>query len=118
MELDTSTEGGLVNDIITSIMTPGYTATGVIQAMFYAFYALFATLTIMVIITGGNPHVIALLLLSVCLFIAIRWFLAELDNIKRQNGETTKDRDASAISTSFKKKSKKTSKKGKKQAKK
>ncbi|CAO3628542.1 unnamed protein product [Cunninghamella echinulata] len=78
-------EEGLVTDIITSIMTPGYTATGVIKLMFYAFYALFVTLLGMVFITGGNGHVIALLFLSICLFIAIRWFIAEMDRIKREN---------------------------------
>ncbi|KAI9307579.1 hypothetical protein BJ944DRAFT_261667 [Cunninghamella echinulata] len=78
-------EEGFVTDIITSIMTPGYTATGVIKLMFYAFYALFVTLLGMVFITGGNGHVIALLFLSICLFIAIRWFIAEMDRIKREN---------------------------------
>lgn len=64
---------GLMGEIVQSIMTPGYTAKGVIKIMFYAFYALFATLLFMIIITGGNPHVIALLLLAICLFLTIRW---------------------------------------------
>jgi hypothetical protein len=64
---------GLTGDIIKSIMTPGYTASGVIQIMFYTFYALFATLLFMTFITGGNPHVIALFLLSLCLFVTIKW---------------------------------------------
>ncbi|KAL0075064.1 hypothetical protein J3Q64DRAFT_1776513 [Phycomyces blakesleeanus] len=76
-------EPGLTNDIIRSIMTPGYTAKGVIKLMFYAFYALFATLAAMVVITGGNGHVIALLLLSLCLFFTIRWFVAEMEQIKK-----------------------------------
>lgn len=67
-------ETGILGDIIKSIMTPGYTASGVIQIMFYTFYALFATLLFMIIITGGNPHVIALLLLAICLFITIKWY--------------------------------------------
>lgn len=64
---------GLTGDIIKSIMTPGYTASGVIQIMFYTFYALFATLLFMIFITGGNPHVIALFLLALCLFVTIKW---------------------------------------------
>lgn len=64
---------GITGDIIKSIMTPGYTANGVIKIMFYTFYALFATLLFMIIITGGNPHVIALLLIAVCLFLTIKW---------------------------------------------
>lgn len=63
----------LVDDIVQSVMTPGYTATGVIKLMFYAFYMLFATLAAMVIMTGGNLHVVALLLLSICLFLTIKW---------------------------------------------
>lgn len=64
---------GITGDIMRSIMTPGYTASGVIQIMFYAFYALFATLLFMLVITGGNPHVIVLLLIAVCLFLTIKW---------------------------------------------
>ncbi|CAO3634057.1 unnamed protein product [Cunninghamella blakesleeana] len=90
MESNKEEDKGLVTDIITSIMTPGYTATGVIKIMFYAFYALFATLFGMVIITGGNGHVIALFLLSICLFIAIQWFIAEMDRIKHENNEGNK----------------------------
>lgn len=64
---------GITGDIIKSIMTPGYTANGVIQIMFCTFYALFATLLFMIFITGGNPHVIALLLIAICLFVTIKW---------------------------------------------
>jgi hypothetical protein len=64
---------GITGDIIKSIMTPGYTASGVIQIMFYTFYALFATLLFMIFITGGNPHVIALFLIALCLFVTIKW---------------------------------------------
>lgn len=63
----------LVDDIVQSVMTPGYTATGVIKLMFYAFYMLFATLATMVVMTGGNLHVVALLLLSISLFLTIKW---------------------------------------------
>ncbi|KAI8056518.1 uncharacterized protein B0P05DRAFT_479049 [Gilbertella persicaria] len=55
-------------------MTPGYTANGVINIMFYAFYALFATLLFMLFITKGNPHVITFLLLAICLFVSIKWY--------------------------------------------
>ncbi|KAF1807779.1 hypothetical protein V8B55DRAFT_1350069 [Mucor lusitanicus] len=79
---------GLAGDIIKSIMTPGYTASGVIRIMFYAFYALFATLLFMIFMTGGNPHVIALFLLALCLFVTIKWFIAELDYVKKQQATT------------------------------
>ncbi|KAI8148226.1 ER protein Pkr1-domain-containing protein [Fennellomyces sp. T-0311] len=74
----------LADDIVQSIMTPGYTASGVIKLMFYAFYVLFATLFAMIFITGGNIHVIALLVLSICLFITIKWFIAEMERVKAQ----------------------------------
>lgn len=66
-------EEGLAGDIAKSIMTPGYTANGVIQLMYYTFYALFATLLFMLFMTRGNPHVIALSLIAVCLFVTIKW---------------------------------------------
>lgn len=98
-------EEGLVGDIAKSIMTPGYTANGVIQLMYYTFYALFATLFFMLFMTGGNPHVIALTLIAICLFVTIKWycyfilflftfliiffsynrFIAELEYSKRQD---------------------------------
>ncbi|KAI7897655.1 uncharacterized protein BX663DRAFT_527484 [Cokeromyces recurvatus] len=73
MKMNENEQNGLMDDIIKSIMTPGYTATGVIKIMFYAFYALFITLLVMIYLTGGNPHVIALLLLALCLFVTIKW---------------------------------------------
>ncbi|KAI8365900.1 uncharacterized protein BYT42DRAFT_618353 [Radiomyces spectabilis] len=80
---------GLASDIVKSIMTPGYTARGVITLMFYAFYALFATLFLLIFLTGGNGHVVALLLLSLCLFFIIKWYIAELEYMKRQTETTT-----------------------------
>ncbi|CEG77198.1 hypothetical protein RMATCC62417_11994 [Rhizopus microsporus] len=82
---------GLADDIVKSIMTPGYTAKGVIKIMFYTFYVLFATLLFMIVITGGNPHVIALLLLAICLFVTIRWFIGELERAKRQEQQQKED---------------------------
>ncbi|KAI8968575.1 hypothetical protein BDF20DRAFT_897091 [Mycotypha africana] len=85
-------KNGLANDIIESIMTPGYTAKGVIKIMFYAFYALFITLLIMIFLTGGNLHVIALLLLAICLFVLIKWFLISMEEMKleQQQGNDKK----------------------------
>ncbi|KAI8336439.1 ER protein Pkr1-domain-containing protein [Choanephora cucurbitarum] len=85
IEIETT---GLAGDIVKSIMTPGYTANGVINIMFYTFYALFATLLFMIFMTGGNPHVIALLLLAICLFVSIRWFITEMEHAKRQQQKT------------------------------
>lgn len=62
----------MLSDVISSIFTPG-TNSGLIQAMSYSFYALFVTLFGMVLLTGGNGHVVALLGLSVGLFVSIKW---------------------------------------------
>jgi ER protein Pkr1 len=68
-----SRKDGLVNDIIESIMTPGYTPNSVIQLMYKAFYALFFTLFLLLLGTSGNLHVLALLIISICLFLSVRW---------------------------------------------
>ncbi|KAI9285693.1 ER protein Pkr1-domain-containing protein [Umbelopsis sp. AD052] len=79
---DDSRKDGLVNDIIESIMTPGYTPNSVIQLMYKAFYALFFTLFLLLIGTSGNLHVLALLIISICLFLSVRWFINEMETIK------------------------------------
>ncbi|WFD33266.1 hypothetical protein MCUN1_000079 [Malassezia cuniculi] len=48
------------------------------QLMNWSFYGLFITLAVLIFISGGNPHVIALLLLSIGLFLSINWFISEL----------------------------------------
>ena len=58
--------------MVDSVFTPG-TNAGLIKAMSYSFYALFATLATLVYATGGNVHVCLLLLLSVALFASIKW---------------------------------------------
>ncbi|KAI9480360.1 MAG: ER protein Pkr1-domain-containing protein [Benjaminiella poitrasii] len=89
---DTVENTGLVEDVVKSIMTPGYTANGVIKIMFYTFYALFITLLFMIYLTRGNPHVIALFLLALCLFVTIKWFIAELDRSKHQENTGKKNK--------------------------
>lgn len=71
--LISSNQEGLVNDLITSIMTPGYTAKGVIRLMYQSFYALFFTLFCLLLGTKGNFHVLALLIIAICLFVTLRW---------------------------------------------
>ncbi|GAA6047819.1 hypothetical protein JCM3770_004658 [Rhodotorula araucariae] len=66
-----------LRDIVDSIFTPG-TNSGLLRAMNASFYALFATLFGMVVLTRGNGHVCALLALSVALWASIKWFLAQI----------------------------------------
>ncbi|GAA6026130.1 hypothetical protein JCM11491_000887 [Sporobolomyces phaffii] len=78
-----SSGGNMLSDVVASIFTPG-TNRGLIQAMSYSFYALFATLFGMVLLTGGNVHVVALLALSVGLFASIKWFLIQIKEVEEQ----------------------------------
>lgn len=63
---------GMLNDIVDSIFTPG-TNSSLINAMNYSFYGLFITLFGMLYLTSGNIHICAMLVLSVGLFISIKW---------------------------------------------
>lgn len=62
----------MLADIVDSIFTPG-TNSGLIRAMDMSFYALFAVLVVMVVLTRGNGHICALFALSVGLFASIKW---------------------------------------------
>ncbi|GAA5940287.1 Pkr1p [Sporobolomyces koalae] len=79
----TTTSGNMLTDVVNSIFTPG-TNSGLIQAMSYSFYALFVTLFGMVLLTGGNLHVVALLVLSIGLFVSIKWFLIQIREVEEQ----------------------------------
>ncbi|GAA5991172.1 hypothetical protein JCM5350_001936 [Sporobolomyces pararoseus] len=94
---NTSSSNGILSDVISSIFTPG-TNSGLIQAMSYSFYALFVTLFGMVLLTGGNLHVVALLVLSIGLFISIKWFLIQIKEVEEQQRieREKKERDESS----------------------
>ena len=60
------------------------------RLMNMAFYGLFITLTGLLLASGGNGHVLAFLVLSVCLFMSVNWyvtrslrFIAELEQAKK-----------------------------------
>lgn len=60
------------------------------RLMNMAFYGLFITLTGLLLALGGNGHVLAFLVLSVCLFMSVNWyvlrslrFIAELEQAKK-----------------------------------
>ncbi|GAA5859795.1 hypothetical protein JCM5296_003643 [Sporobolomyces johnsonii] len=83
MSASTQTGQSMLSDVVSSIFTPG-TNSGLVRAMSYSFYALFATLFGMVLLTGGNVHVLALLALSVGLFVSIKWFLIQIAEVEEQ----------------------------------
>ncbi|RUP50607.1 hypothetical protein BC936DRAFT_138416 [Jimgerdemannia flammicorona] len=63
----------IVTDLVNSLLYPGHTPSGVIRLLDFAFLALFATLVGMLVLTEGNLHVLAMLVLSVMLFVSIKW---------------------------------------------
>ncbi|WFD48639.1 hypothetical protein GLX27_003309 [Malassezia furfur] len=63
------------------------------RIMNMAFYGLFITLIGLLLASGGNGHVLAFLVLSVCLFMSVNWFIAELEQAKKaQNAAEKSDK--------------------------
>ncbi|KAK4055220.1 hypothetical protein OIV83_000500 [Microbotryomycetes sp. JL201] len=92
-QLDDPPSKSILQDVISSIFEPG-TNSGLIKAMTYSFYSLFATLLVMLVLTNGNLHVLSLLVLSVGLFASVKWFLvqiAEEEEKQRQQRKTAQE---------------------------
>ncbi|KAJ3102371.1 hypothetical protein HDU96_009656 [Phlyctochytrium bullatum] len=71
----------LLEEVWLSIFTPG--VNGRVQFfMDMCFYALFASLILLLIASEMNPHVIFLTVISVCLFASVKWFVWELQKVK------------------------------------
>ncbi|EPQ30040.1 uncharacterized protein PFL1_02157 [Pseudozyma flocculosa PF-1] len=74
-------QGGTVMDaIFASLFQPGLNTTTQ-RIMNFSFYGLFVSLLALLFLSSGNPHVIALLVLSVGLYAGVNWFLHELENL-------------------------------------
>ncbi|GAA6036575.1 hypothetical protein JCM8097_001233 [Rhodosporidiobolus ruineniae] len=76
----------LFSDVVNSVFEPG-TNSGLVRAMSYSFYALFATLAWMVYLcwdTEGRWHVFGLLGLSIALFVSMRWFIVSIAEAEEQ----------------------------------
>ncbi|KAK4057587.1 hypothetical protein OIO90_001232 [Microbotryomycetes sp. JL221] len=84
----TKNDNSMLSDVIQSIFEPG-TNQGLIKAMTLSFYSLFVTLFGLICLTKGNLHVVCLLLLSIGLFVSIKWFLIQI----RQAELEAKERD-------------------------
>ncbi|KAI9227046.1 MAG: ER protein Pkr1-domain-containing protein, partial [Piptocephalis tieghemiana] len=67
----------MLEQVISSIFTPG-TNPGLVKATNRAFMALFASLLFLLAVSGGNLHVVALLVIAGCLYGSIQWFITEL----------------------------------------
>ena len=74
----------MLEDIITSIFTPG-TTNGVRMFTCCVFILLIIVLSVMVIYTNFNIHVIIMLILACGVFLAICWFMTEMARVEAEN---------------------------------
>ncbi|QLG72360.1 hypothetical protein HG535_0D00670 [Zygotorulaspora mrakii] len=70
-----------------SIFQPG-TTPQLIIATHLSFAALVATLGWLIFATSGNIHFIALFSISICLWLAVTWFVQELNHVKLSDNRT------------------------------
>ncbi|KAI8827822.1 ER protein Pkr1-domain-containing protein [Chytriomyces cf. hyalinus JEL632] len=81
----------ILEEVWMSVFTPGVNSR-VVMVMDVCFYALFFVFFGMLVITGGNFHVIFLILITACLFISVKWFIAELRRAEADTaGKASKD---------------------------
>ncbi|TPX78261.1 hypothetical protein CcCBS67573_g00483 [Chytriomyces confervae] len=81
----------ILEEVWMSVFTPGVNSR-VVMVMDVCFYALFFVFFGMLVITGGNFHVIFLILITACLFISVKWFIAELRKAEAETaGKASKD---------------------------
>ncbi|KAJ3065229.1 hypothetical protein HDU98_011399 [Podochytrium sp. JEL0797] len=87
----------LMEEVWHSVFTPGINSK-VVRVMDACFYALFATLFGLLVVSGGSVHVVVLLLVAICLFVTVKWFVAELNKanaeIAAKEAEEHKDTPA------------------------
>eukprot|EP01147_Barroeca_monosierra_P003504 gene3504-6130_t len=72
--------------VVKSIFTPGVNR-GVVQLLIVIFLALFVNNVCLLIFFGPNPHIIALLVLTIGLAAAMTWFIKELQKVTKENEE-------------------------------
>ncbi|KAI8053470.1 ER protein Pkr1-domain-containing protein [Syncephalis plumigaleata] len=77
-----------VHGLWSSIFTPGANSQ-LLLAMNVSFIALFLSLLFLLFATGGNGHVLALLLIAGGLFASIQWFVHELAVVRAANAANT-----------------------------
>ncbi|KAJ3076935.1 hypothetical protein HDU99_001281 [Rhizoclosmatium hyalinum] len=74
----------LFEEVWMSIFTPGINSK-VVFVMDLCFYALFLSLFGLLVVSGGNFHVVFLLLIATCLFVSVKWFIAESKKVAAEN---------------------------------
>ncbi|KAI8619395.1 ER protein Pkr1-domain-containing protein [Chytriomyces sp. MP71] len=76
VQLDLPEASNILEEVWLSIFTPGINSR-VVMVMDVCFYALFLVLLGMFVITGANVHVGFLIVITGCLFVSVKWFIAE-----------------------------------------
>ncbi|KAJ3031561.1 UNVERIFIED_CONTAM: hypothetical protein HDU68_002659 [Siphonaria sp. JEL0065] len=74
----------LLEEVWLSIFTPGVNSK-VVFVMDMCFYALFLCLFGLLVVSGGNFHVVFLLVIAACLFVTVKWFIAESKKVTAEN---------------------------------
>ncbi|WAQ92258.1 hypothetical protein PtA15_16A164 [Puccinia triticina] len=75
----------VIDSVLPSKPQPVVPNEGLIRAMDLSFLGLLLTLLALLVITQGNLHVLALMLVAICLWISVRWFVAELARMNHLN---------------------------------
>ncbi|WAR63992.1 hypothetical protein PtB15_16B151 [Puccinia triticina] len=63
----------VIDSVLPSKPQPVVPNEGLIRAMDLSFLGLLLTLLALLVITQGNLHVLALMLVAICLWISVRW---------------------------------------------
>ncbi|POW12910.1 hypothetical protein PSTT_04163 [Puccinia striiformis] len=75
----------VIDSVLPTKPQPVVPNDGLIRAMDLSFIGLILTLLALLLITNGNLHVLALMLVAVCLWTSVRWFVAELARMNHLN---------------------------------
>ncbi|KAH9814550.1 hypothetical protein DFH28DRAFT_928667 [Melampsora americana] len=75
----------IIDSVLPTKPQPVVPDQQLLKAMDISFLALILTLLGLAFITSANPHVIALTLVAICLWLSIRWFVAELSRYNQIN---------------------------------
>lgn len=94
---------GFVEDLWASVFTPGTTPT-LILATHISFFLLIVSLIVFVFLTNFNIHLCNLLVLSIVLWAAVTWFIAE---IQKEEAKKSKEEEQKATTSDDNKSEKK-----------
>ncbi|KAG0139559.1 hypothetical protein CROQUDRAFT_675065 [Cronartium quercuum f. sp. fusiforme G11] len=75
----------IIDSVLPSKPQPVVPDSQLLKAMDLSFFGLILTLAALAFITSANPHVLALILVAICLWLSVRWFVAELARVNRIN---------------------------------